>query len=121
MSYSRVLSIIVGAVPVAIAALSIWYLIWPAPVLIQGEVDGTQFDIAARVDGRVAEILVNEGQDVAAGAVLVRIDNPETIAKTSRRWPPRSLPRRSLQTSTLARERRSLPPARRRRSVRRQA
>src|SRR6516162_3860935 len=80
-SYTRVLSIIVGAVPVAIAALSIWYLIWPAPVLIQGEVDGTQFDIAARVDGRVAEILVNEGQDVAAGAVLVRIDNPETIAK----------------------------------------
>jgi HlyD family secretion protein len=80
-SYTRVLSIIVGAVPVAIAALSIWYLIWPAPLLIQGEVDGTQFDIAARVDGRVAEILVNEGQDVAAGAVLVRIDNPETIAK----------------------------------------
>ena len=80
-SYTHVLSIIVGAVPVAIAALSIWYLIWPAPLLIQGEVDGTQFDIAARVDGRVAEILVNEGQDVAAGAVLVRIDNPETIAK----------------------------------------
>ena len=43
--------------------------------------DATQLDIAARVDGRVAEILVNEGQDVAAGAVLVRIDNPETIAK----------------------------------------
>src|SRR5262249_2900884 len=78
---NRVLSIIVGVVAVAISALSIWYLIWPAPLLIQGEVDGTQFDIAARVDGRVAEILVNEGQDVAAGAVLVRIDNPETIAK----------------------------------------
>ena len=78
---TRVLSIIVGAVPVVIAALSIWYLIRPAPPLIQGEADATQFDIAARVDGRVAEILVDEGQDVAAGAVLVRIDNPETIAK----------------------------------------
>jgi HlyD family secretion protein len=44
-------------------------------------VDVTQLDIAARVDGRVAEVPVNEGQDVAAGAVLVRIDNPETIAK----------------------------------------
>ena len=78
---NRVLSIIVGVVAVAISALSIWYLIWPSPLLVQGVVDATQLDIAARVDGRVAEIPVNEGQDVAAGAVLVRIDNPETIAK----------------------------------------
>ena len=78
---TRVSSIIVGVVAVAIPALSIWYLIQPAPLLIQGEMDATQLDIAARVDGRVAEVLVNEGQDVAAGAVLVRIDNPETIAK----------------------------------------
>ena len=78
---TRASSIIVGVVAVAIPALSIWYLIQPAPLLIQGEMDATQLDIAARVDGRVAEILVNEGQDVAAGAVLVRIENPETIAK----------------------------------------
>ena len=52
---NRVLSIIVGVVAVAISALSIWYLIWPAPQLVQGVVDATQLDIAARVDGRVAE------------------------------------------------------------------
>ena len=57
---TRVSSIIIGVVAVAIPALSIWYLIQPAPS-IQGEVDATQLDIAARVDGRVAEILVNEG------------------------------------------------------------
>jgi HlyD family secretion protein len=38
-------------------------------------------DLAARVDGRVGEIPVKRGQDVPAGAVLVRIDNPETLAK----------------------------------------
>jgi HlyD family secretion protein len=48
---------------------------------VQGEVDATRFDIAARVDGRVADIPVVRGQDVAAGAVVVKIDNPETIAK----------------------------------------
>ena len=48
---------------------------------MQGEVDATRLDIAARVDGRVAEIPVVRGQDVAAGAVLVKIDNPETLAK----------------------------------------
>src|SRR6187200_575773 len=74
-------AIIVGLVIAAVASLSIWFLVRPQPLLVQGEVDATRLDIAARVDGRVAEIPVVRGQDVAAGAVLVRIDNPETIAK----------------------------------------
>src|SRR5262245_51627291 len=74
-------SIIVAGIVVAIAALSIWYLVRPEPLLIQGEVDATRMDLAARVDGRVGEIPVERGQNVAAGAVLVRIDNPETLAK----------------------------------------
>jgi len=80
-SPTRLPSIIVGVVVATVAALSIWYLVRPQPLLVQGEVDATRFDIAARVDGRVAEIPVVRGQDVAAAAVLVRIDNPETIAK----------------------------------------
>src|SRR5262249_39568832 len=78
---TRAPSIIVGLVIAAVAALSIWYLVRPQPLLVQGEVDATRFDIAARVDGRVADIPVERGQDVAANAVLVKIDNPETIAK----------------------------------------
>jgi HlyD family secretion protein len=74
-------SIIVGVVIAALAGLSIWYLVRPQPLLVQGEVDATRYDIAARVDGRVGEVPVERGQNVAAGAVLVRIDNPETIAK----------------------------------------
>jgi HlyD family secretion protein len=78
---TRVPSIIVGVMIAVVAGLSIWYLLRPQALLVQGEVDATRFDIAARVDGRVAEIPVSEGQNVDAGAVLVRIDNPETIAK----------------------------------------
>ena len=74
-------AIIVGVIVIAIIALSIWYLVRPEPLLVQGEVDATRMDIAARVDGRVGEIPVERGQDVSAGAVLVRIDNPETLAK----------------------------------------
>jgi len=48
---------------------------------VQGEADATRLDIAARVDGRVKEIPVERGQNVSVGAVLVRIDNPETLAK----------------------------------------
>jgi len=78
---ARAPSIIVGLVIAAVAGLSIWYLVRPEPLLVQGEVDATRSDIAARVDGRVGEIPVERGQNVAAGAVLVKIDNPETIAK----------------------------------------
>jgi HlyD family secretion protein len=78
---TRLPAIIVGVVIAAVAGLSFWYLVRPQPLLVQGEVDATRYDIAARVDGRVGEVPVERGQNVAAGAVLVRIDNPETIAK----------------------------------------
>src|SRR6478735_8397043 len=78
---TRTPSIIVGIVAAIVVALSVYYLLRSEPLLVQGEVDATRLDIAARVDGRVREIPVVRGQDVAAGAVLVRIDNPETIAK----------------------------------------
>jgi HlyD family secretion protein len=80
-SAARVPSIIVAIVAAAVIVLSIYYLMRPQPLLVQGEVDATRLDIAARVDGRVKEIPVERGQNVPAGAVLVRIDNPETLAK----------------------------------------
>jgi HlyD family secretion protein len=78
---TRVPSIIVGIVAAVVVALSIFYLLRPEPLLVQGEADATRLDIAARVDGRVKEIPVERGQNVPAGAVLVQIDNPETLAK----------------------------------------
>src|ERR1700739_311138 len=78
---TRAPSIIVGSVAALVLALSLFYLLRPEPWLVQGEVDATRLDIAARVDGRVKEIPVERGQNVPAGAVLVRIDNPETVAK----------------------------------------
>jgi HlyD family secretion protein len=68
-------------VAAAVILLSMYYLMRPEPLLVQGEADATRLDIAARVDGRVKEIPVERGQNVPAGAVLVRIDNPETLAK----------------------------------------
>jgi HlyD family secretion protein len=80
-SATRTPSIIVGIVAAVVGALSVFYLLRPEPLLVQGEVDATRLDIAARVDGRVKEIPVERGQNVPASAVLVRIDNPETLAK----------------------------------------
>jgi HlyD family secretion protein len=69
---TRLPSIVVGAVILAVIGLSIWYLVRPQPLLVQGEADATRMDIAARVDGRVAEVPVERGQDLAAGPTAQR-------------------------------------------------
>ena len=78
---SRAAAAIVALSVTAILGLSIWYLVQPQPLLVQGEVDATRIDIAARVDGRVSERPVNRGDNVTAGQLLVSIDNPELITK----------------------------------------
>lgn len=64
----------------AIIGLSIWYLVRPQPLIIQGEADATRIDIAARVDGRVAKRPVERGENVKSGELLFAIDNPELVA-----------------------------------------
>jgi HlyD family secretion protein len=66
---------------VVIVGLSLWYLVQPQPLLVQGEADAKRIDIAARVDGRVGERPVSRGDNVAAGQILVEIDNPQILSK----------------------------------------
>ncbi len=78
---ARTPAIIVTLIVAAIVGLSLWYLVQPQPLVIQGEADATRFDIAARVDGRVAQRPVSRGENVAAGQLLFEIDNPELLTK----------------------------------------
>src|SRR5215472_9715214 len=72
---------ITGVLFFVIIGLAIWYLVRPEPLLVQGEDESTRIDIAARVSGRLAKIEVHRGQNVAAGAALLVIDNPELVAQ----------------------------------------
>ena len=74
-------AIALAIIVAVIVGLSAWYLSRPVPLMIQGEADSTRIDIAARVDGRIAKIPVERGQDIQAGTVLLQIDNPELVAK----------------------------------------
>jgi HlyD family secretion protein len=74
-------AIVATAIVVGVAALSLWYLAEPQPLLVQGEADATRIDIAARVEGRVGKRPVERGDNVAAGQVLYEIDNPELLTK----------------------------------------
>ena len=77
----RTPAIIVTSIVAAVAGLTMWYLVQPQPLVIQGEADATRIDIAARVDGRVAKRPISRGQNVAAGEVLVEIENPELLTR----------------------------------------
>src|SRR6266851_6444024 len=77
----RAAVIVVSLSIAGIVALALWYLVQPQPLLVQGEADATRIDIAARVDGRVAQRPVDRGQNVTGGQVLVTIDNPQLLTK----------------------------------------
>jgi HlyD family secretion protein len=72
---------IVAITVAAIVGLSLWFVVQPQPLLIQGEADATRIDIAARVEGRVAKRPVERGDPVAAGQTLAEIDNPQLVAQ----------------------------------------
>src|SRR5690349_10335679 len=74
-------AVLVAVVVLAITALALWYAVQPQPLLVQGEADATRIDIAARVDGRVGQRPIERGDTVAAGQLLVAIDNPELLTK----------------------------------------
>ena len=73
--------LIIGLLFVAMIGLSIWYLSRREPLVVQGEVQSRTFDMAARVDGRIGQIVVARSQNVSQGDRLILIDNPELVAK----------------------------------------
>lgn len=90
-------ALIVALIIVGIVGLSIWYLVQPQPLLVQGEADARRIDIAARVDGRVEARPVERGQNVAAGQLLVSIDNPELLTKLKESEAARAVAAADLQ------------------------
>ncbi|WP_435949139.1 HlyD family secretion protein [Psychrobacter sp. DM8] len=53
----------------------------PETITLQGQMQMRQTSIAAKVPGRIAKILVSEGDMVQAGQQLIEMDSPEINAK----------------------------------------
>ena len=53
----------------------------PDVVTLQGQMQMQQTSIAAKVPGRIAQIMVTEGDEVTAGQQLIEMDSPEINAK----------------------------------------
>ena len=63
-----------------------WYYVRPIPgatglVEGNGRIEATEIDVATKIAGRVAEIMVNEGDFVVAGQVVARIQSESVEAQ----------------------------------------
>jgi HlyD family secretion protein len=66
---------------VGFTAWGFWQASRPAPVVLQGQMEAQETDVAPKVTARIAEILVKEGDRLSVGSPLVRLDSPEVAAK----------------------------------------
>lgn len=53
----------------------------PKAMVIQGEVEASEYRVSGKVPGRIEEMYVREGQEVHKGDTVVNIDSPEVRAK----------------------------------------
>jgi HlyD family secretion protein len=56
----------------------------PKPVAVTGTIEATQVDVSVKITGRILARLVNEGDKVTRGQVLVRLDDSELAADVKR-------------------------------------
>ena len=81
------------AVLVAITAFIIYTFIVvmkDKPVVLQGEIEAKQLNIASKIPGRVQEVAVKKGQKVRKGDFVFSIDSPEINAKMANATAARS-------------------------------
>jgi len=72
---------VVATAVVALLAYGVWRASQPPPAVFQGQMEARETDIAPKVTARIAQVLVAEGDQIAAGATLMRTDSPEVAAK----------------------------------------
>lgn len=57
------------------------FIFAPVPLVIQGEVDARQIDVAPKIFGRIESLNVKEGDKAVKGQVLATLKSPEIEAK----------------------------------------
>ncbi len=66
---------------VVVISLAVLFRAQNQDLLLQGEVDATEVIVTSKAKGRVVERLVERGDDVKAGQLLMKLEAPELIAQ----------------------------------------
>lgn len=75
---AAILAVVVGG-----AVYGSQYVFKPVPLVVQGEVDATQVDVAPKIFGRVETLHVKAGDAVTKGQALAQLKSPEIEAKAT--------------------------------------
>ncbi|OCN26294.1 secretion protein HlyD [Serratia marcescens] len=65
----------------AAIALAILFRAHNQDLLLQGEVDAPEVIVASKAKGRVVERLIERGDDVKSGQLIIQLDSPELMAQ----------------------------------------
>jgi len=77
----KIPTLLLVVLAIAVVGIGLWLAWRPQTAQVQGIVDAREYRVASKVTGRLAELLVDEGEKVTAGQLLARIDSPEVSAR----------------------------------------
>jgi HlyD family secretion protein len=88
MTLKTALRIVFYLVLSMVAAVGIWMFVrtWhrvaqPVPLVVQGNIEATEVDVSSKIPGRIASILVREGDTITKDTLVATIDSPEIQAR----------------------------------------
>jgi HlyD family secretion protein len=79
--FVKPLALLVGCALVGFVGVGLWKAGNPVTPPLQRQAEARTIEVAPRIPGRIEAVLVKEGDSVAAGSVLARIEIPELTAK----------------------------------------
>ncbi|OCG57869.1 MULTISPECIES: HlyD family secretion protein [unclassified Gilliamella] len=79
--HKKRLSLIVAIMAVIAMVIIIYFVNQPNTIILQGEVESSRVDVAARVQGRVIQFNYDVGDNVKQGDVLLNLSNPALLAQ----------------------------------------
>lgn len=83
------ITLIIIAVITVVAFIG-WFVLKPAPYIMQGTVEATSYKVSSKVPGRVDSLTVKRGDAVTKGQFLYGISSPEVYAKLTQAEAARS-------------------------------
>ncbi len=90
-SYNLIAGVFTLVVIILIVAVIGYIVSKPKPLIIQGEVEATEYRVSGKVPGRIEELLYKEGDKIQKGDTVVLIDSPEVRAKLAQAKAARSM------------------------------
>ncbi|AGB80770.1 multidrug resistance efflux pump [Serratia sp. FGI94] len=78
MNKKTLLTLLLVVIAIAMAVL---FRSHNQDLLLQGEVDAPEVIVASKAKGRVVERLIERGDDVKSGQVMIKLDSPELLAQ----------------------------------------